>query len=177
MRIGTIHRQSPTRQQHIRQPTTDDSFLFCHTTVIVIIDHDDTTVLGGRFFSLASNIYNMTSQDFLPSVVLALNPVAIRERVKSIPTCQELPGQGEFVLSFLVIQSPSPEQLNGMEKDKIESKRYQYTNNNSNTNAARVNIFVDSGTIGTCRVMLNGKLRQSFRRNVTSLDVVERLLR
>ncbi len=41
---------------------------------------------------------------------------------------------------------------------------------------ARVNIFFDSGTVGTSRV-LGGKVRQTFRRNVNSLDAVERLLK
>lgn len=41
---------------------------------------------------------------------------------------------------------------------------------------ARINIFCTTGTVGTSRV-LNGKVRQTFRRNVTSLDTVGRLLR
>jgi hypothetical protein len=41
---------------------------------------------------------------------------------------------------------------------------------------ARINIFVDTGTIGTCRV-LQGAVRQTFRQDVSSLDVVERMLR
>ena len=83
-----------------------------------------------------------------------MNPSAIRERAKSVPGCKEIVTQGEYLISFMV----------GMDKPgKIES-------------LARVNVFVDSGTIGTCRVM-GGKVRQTFRRNVSSLDVVERLLR
>jgi len=41
---------------------------------------------------------------------------------------------------------------------------------------ARINIFVQTGTVGTSRI-LNGKVRQTFRRNVTSLDTLGRLLR
>jgi hypothetical protein len=85
---------------------------------------------------------------------LKLNPAAVRERAKSIQGCKEVVAQGESVISFLVglDQVGNPDGL------------------------ARVNIFVDSGTVGTSRVM-GGKLRQTFRRNVNSLDVVERLLK
>ena len=41
---------------------------------------------------------------------------------------------------------------------------------------ARVTVFCDTGTVGICRV-LNGQVRQTFRRNVNNLDAVERLLR
>ena len=49
----------------------------------------------------------------------------------------------------------------------------------SASSLARVNIFCDSGTIGMCKVMNNSSssVRQTFRRNVDSLDVVDRLLR
>ena len=46
----------------------------------------------------------------------------------------------------------------------------------SGDSLARVNIFLSTGTIGTSRV-LGGKVRQTFRRNVTSLDVIGRLLK
>jgi hypothetical protein len=85
---------------------------------------------------------------------LKLNPEAVRERAKSIRGCKEVVAQGVSVISFLVglDQVGNPDGL------------------------ARVNIFVDSGTVGTSRVM-GGKLRQTFRRNVNSLDEVERLLK
>jgi hypothetical protein len=85
---------------------------------------------------------------------LKLNPAAVRERAKSIRGCKEVVAQGESVISFLVglDQIGNPDGL------------------------ARVNIFVGSGTVGTSRVM-GGKLRQTFRRNVNSLDAVERLLK
>jgi hypothetical protein len=97
---------------------------------------------------------------------LKLNPLAVRERAKGIPSCQEIPGQGEFVISFLVMMTKNDP---GNDDDHGSLNHHQDA-------AVRVNIFVDSGTIGTCRVM-NGIVRQSFRRNVNSLDVVERLLR
>jgi hypothetical protein len=83
-----------------------------------------------------------------------LNPSAVRERAKSVQGCKEVVAQGESVISFMV----------GLDKPGKASA------------LARVNIFFESGTIGTCRV-LGGKLRQTFRRNVGSLDVVERLLK
>ena len=43
-------------------------------------------------------------------------------------------------------------------------------------NLARVTIYCDTGTIATGRV-LGGSVRHCFRKNVTSLDVVERALR
>eukprot|EP00934_Nitzschia_sp_Nitz4_P003833 Nitzschia sp. Nitz4//scaffold48_size128905//8730//9950//NITZ4_003576-RA/size128905-processed-gene-0.71-mRNA-1//1//CDS//3329552910//3823//frame0 len=87
------------------------------------------------------------------STTLKLNPVAVRERAKRVPGCKEVFASGDSVVSFVVgLGSNRPEDL------------------------ARINIFVDTGTIGTSRV-LGGKVRQSFRRNVSSLDVVERLLK
>jgi hypothetical protein len=87
---------------------------------------------------------------------LKLNPVAVRERSKAIPSCNEIPGQqNETIVSFMI--------LNNNEDD-------------ATAGAARVDVFCDSGTVGTSRV-LQGKARQHFRRNVTSLDVVEKLLR
>ncbi|KAL3942295.1 MAG: hypothetical protein SGARI_000315 [Bacillariaceae sp.] len=85
-----------------------------------------------------------------PQLQLQLNPSAVRERSKAISTCHEVPAQGQNIVSFLVEEEQS---------------------------AARVNIFCDTGTIGTSRVLQGGVVRQSFRRNVTSLDVVEKLLR
>lgn len=84
-----------------------------------------------------------------------LNPKAVRERAKSIPGCREVLASknARNVVSFMV----------GLHQRETES-------------LARVNIFVDTGTIGTSRV-LNGKVRQTFRRNITSLDVMERLLK
>ena len=84
---------------------------------------------------------------------LKLNPAAVRERAKSVTGCREVFASGDSVISFLV----------GLHLNQVES-------------LARVNIFFDSGTVGTSRI-LGGKVRQTFRRNVTSLDAVERLLK
>lgn len=82
-----------------------------------------------------------------------LNPTALRERAKSVQGCREVVASGDSVVSFVV----------GLHLRKVES-------------LARVNIFFETGTVGTSRV-LGGKVRQTFRRNVNSLDVVERLLK
>ena len=86
---------------------------------------------------------------------LKLNSEAVRERAKGIPGCREvLSSKSDTqVVSFMV----------GLHQRHAE-------------NVARVNIFVDTGTIATSRI-LNGKVRQTFRRNVSGLDVVERLLK
>eukprot|EP00980_Cylindrotheca_fusiformis_P020981 scaffold7987_cov200-Cylindrotheca_fusiformis.AAC.10 len=82
-----------------------------------------------------------------------LNPVAVRERSLSIPGCREIVSMEPNVVSFLV----------GLDQQDPN-------------NLARVNIFVNTGTIATSRI-LNGQVRQTFRRNVSSLDVVARLLK
>lgn len=82
-----------------------------------------------------------------------LDPTAVRERSLSIVGCREIPSGQDTIISFLV----------GVDKQDINA-------------LARVNVFVDSGTIATCRVLC-GKARQTFRRNVRELDVVERLLK
>jgi hypothetical protein len=86
---------------------------------------------------------------------LKLNPAAVRERAKSIPGCKEVMAQGESVISFIV----------------MDHSTSQVGERLSSSSIARVNIFVDSGTVGTSRV-LDGKVRQSFRRNVQSLDFI-----
>lgn len=95
----------------------------------------------------------MSAQHQSAPVAPKLNPTALRERAKSVPGCREVPASGTSVVSFVV----------GLHLRKVEA-------------LARVNIFFDSGTVGTSRV-LGGKVRQTFRRNVSSLDVVERLLK
>jgi hypothetical protein len=83
-----------------------------------------------------------------------LDPVAVRRRAKGLAGVQALPpfAPNDAVISFLVGLTGQPNDL------------------------ARINIFADTGTIATCRV-LNGVTREIYRRNVTSLDVVDRLLR
>lgn len=80
---------------------------------------------------------------------------AVRNRAKSVTGCREVPTRCSGLVSFLV----------GLDEE-----------NRNENQLARVNIFTDTGTVGTCRV-LNGVVRQSFQLNVTALDVVERLLR
>jgi hypothetical protein len=78
----------------------------------------------------------------------------------------------DALVSFMVDLPVSPNKGSS-------SNNQNSTNNNSTTNkrdVARVNIFCDTGTVGVCR-LLHGQVRQTFRRSVTSLDVVERLLR
>mmetsp|Transcript_2240 Transcript_2240/g.3777 ORF Transcript_2240/g.3777 Transcript_2240/m.3777 type:complete len:474 (+) Transcript_2240:100-1521(+) len=105
---------------------------------------------------------------------LKLNPSAVRERAKSIPGCREVLAQGESVLSFMVMDNDKSNHSRG--DGRFDSSINHNNNSKVASSLARVNIFVDSGTIGTSRV-LDGKVRQTFRRNVQSLDVVERLLR
>mmetsp|Transcript_6832 Transcript_6832/g.19780 ORF Transcript_6832/g.19780 Transcript_6832/m.19780 type:complete len:723 (-) Transcript_6832:930-3098(-) len=101
----------------------------------------------------------------------ALRPVAVRERSKAIPGCRELRNHlnsDPFSKTVIfLIMTPSP--LSG---DNHHGKE----NATPTLLPTRVNVFCDTGTIGTARVV-DGQVRQTFRRNVTSLDVVERLLR
>jgi hypothetical protein len=85
----------------------------------------------------------------------SLNPTAVRERSKSIPGCKEIGVADNTTLIFLVV---APKSSDGKQNQP-----------------ARITIFCDSGTIGTAK-LLDGTVRQTFRRNVNSLDVVERLL-
>lgn len=91
-----------------------------------------------------------------------LDPEAIRERAKNIPGCHYVPSDCPTVCSFIV----------GCKEGSVSTGS---TLDNAEK-LARVNIFVDTGTIGTCR-MLHGAVRQTFRQDVSSLDVVERMLR
>lgn len=98
--------------------------------------------------------------NYAPTSKNALRPVAVRERSKAIPNCKEIKPRAanndpfSTTISFLI--TPPKE-----DKENLP---------------VRVNVFCDTGTIGTAKVV-DGKVRQSFRRNVTSLDVLERLLR
>lgn len=77
---------------------------------------------------------------------IKLNPTAVRERAKSVPGCREVLADGPTVLSFIV----------GLHGTKGRQRP---------KDLARVNIWTDTGTVGTSRV-INGKVRQSFRRHV-----------
>lgn len=82
-----------------------------------------------------------------------LDPDAVRRRASSIPGCREVLSSIPSQVSFLT----------GVESREID-------------HLARVTVFCESATVGIGRV-LGGQVRQVFRRNVTQLDVVERLLR
>lgn len=99
------------------------------------------------------------------SKALKLNPEAVRRRCEDIPDCMELPQDKRHpnCLSFLV----------GAESGSVEK-------------VCRITIYCETGTVATARVMEYANnndenkvpdVRQAFQRNVTSLDVVERLIR
>lgn len=100
-----------------------------------------------------------------------LDPVAVRRRAKGLPGVQALPPQAspnpkdnsDHIVSFLA----------GLPQSSSDSSSSTAT---AADTVARLNVFVDTGTISTCRIW-QGMPREVFRRNVTSLDVVERLLR
>lgn len=94
----------------------------------------------------------VNAQTMPPQGSLKLNPLAVRERSLSVPGCREVHSSEENVLTFLV----------GLNQQDAK-------------NLARVSVFVNTGTIATSRI-LNGIIRQTFRRNISSLDVVARLL-
>lgn len=82
-----------------------------------------------------------------------LDPDAVRTCVEGIPGCREVATFGENVLSFMV-------GLESQEKAKL----------------ARINIYLDTGAIGTCRVM-GEQVREIFRKNASSVEAVEKCLR
>jgi hypothetical protein len=90
----------------------------------------------------------------------ALNPTAVRERAKSVPGCKEVLADGPTVLSFIVGIGPHHRRGSGGNKGKDNSDE-----GSSSKQLARVNIWTDTGTVGTSRV-IDGKVRQSFRRHV-----------
>ena len=108
-----------------------------------------------------------------------LNPSAVRERSLSVPGCQEIHSCGggggkngtETILNFLVV-TPTK---NSTAAVAAGTTSLLLSSSSSSSQPARITVFCDTGTIGTARV-LDGKIRQKFRRNVDSLDVVERLL-
>ena len=123
--------------------------------------------LSASFYNYASNPLanngNDTKNPARPSSKKnVLRPVAVRERCKSIPGCKELKNKDPFntTMSFLILPSEG-EESDGKENVKLP---------------VRVSVFCDTGTIGTAKV-IGGQVRQSFRRNITSLDVMERLMR
>ena len=111
---------------------------------------------------MPANISNRSREDW------NLDPMAVKRRAKSLPGVQllTLPNANsatkESIVSCLV----------GLPVDNVGKG-----NLNMVEHLARVNIFCDTGTISTTRVVFQGQTRDLFRRNVTSLDVVERILR
>jgi hypothetical protein len=83
-----------------------------------------------------------------------LDPSAVRKLAKTVPGCRESGSlEDDSVLSFLV----------GLDQQ-------------TNTSAlARINVYTTTGTIGTCRV-LQGQVREIFKRNVSSLNVLKKSL-
>lgn len=144
-------------------------------SVSSVEDHDDVTATfpGLATTTTRRDEHRATSYDYCKQnkkqriilniirMVVKLNPDAVRERAKSIPGCYGIPSDCSTVCSFLVACLKDDSQ----NKATIDVEKM-----------ARVNVFWDTGTVVTCR-LLQGSVRQTFRRDVTSLDVVERLLR
>ena len=107
---------------------------------------------------------------------LKLNPEAVRRRAASVPGCREVPPTPSTdppltnVCSFLVgCQGEVSASSSGFIPNPFLSERKA-------SDLARVTIYCDTGTVATGRV-LDGCVRHTFRKNVTSLDVIERCLR
>lgn len=109
---------------------------------------------------------------------LKLDPNAVRLRASFIPGCLEIKSAtssikdhsiDESVCSFLVGCQGEPRTTFGgsITNPFIERKPCEL---------ARITVYCDTGTVTTGRVQ-GGIVRHSFRRNITSLDVVERCLR
>lgn len=125
-----------------------------------------------------------------------LNPFDVRKRARLVPSCSEIQTNVGIpedlveeeneeddiddetfdpikVLSFLV------EDTNASNNEQAIGSAHSTTNsisdNNNANNVARVNVYYQTGTVATCRV-LNGQVRQTFRRRCT-LDALERILR
>ena len=88
-----------------------------------------------------------------------LEPKAVIKRALSIDGCKHIaPTKDDAIetsplLSFLV----------GMDRRDVEQ-------------LARIYVFCDTGTVAICRILL-GEVRKTFRKHVSSLDAVERILR
>jgi hypothetical protein len=106
-----------------------------------------------------------------------LNIEAIRQRASSVPGCLEIklstPNQKDenhrFVCSFLVgCQREMGAASSGFIVNPFMERKV--------SDLSRITIYCDTGTVATGR-LLGGCVRHSFRKNVTSLDVIERCLR
>jgi len=86
-----------------------------------------------------------------------LDPVSVRKTASTVHGCREDGSlENDTVISFIVGLTDS----NG--KPDVSK-------------LARINVYTHTGTIGTCRV-LQGQVRESFKRNVSSLSALRRIL-
>lgn len=135
------------------------------------MSHSSPTLLSLSFYSNASNPVIHGSNDVTSKKTkLMLNPTAVRERSLAIPGCNEIVfnnNTNSSIICFLVLGTGSI--------TMVAAEASNASTASEKNTPARVTVFCDTGTVGTAKVM-NGKLRQTFRRNVDSLDTVERLL-
>jgi hypothetical protein len=120
---------------------------------------------------------SVLSHTAMPKVELKLNPEAVRRRAASIPGCREVPHNSSSVDPIITTNVCSF--LVGCQGEVAASSSRVLSNpflERKVSDLARVTIYCDTGTVATGRV-LNGCVRHTFRKNVTSLDVVERCLR
>lgn len=89
-----------------------------------------------------------------------LKPSAVRELAKTIP-CRE-------VLTQRNGRSSSDE-------DEPKVLSFMAGSDQDPSNVARINVYYQTGTVGTCRV-LNGEVRETFRKRC-SLETLEKMLR
>ena len=82
-----------------------------------------------------------------------LDPVEVRKTARTVHGCREDgSSKDDTAMSFLV----------GLDSNNVKD-------------LARVNVYTVTGTIGTCRV-LQGQVREIFKRNVSSLNALKRTL-
>jgi hypothetical protein len=83
-----------------------------------------------------------------------LDPSAVRKRALAIEGCNPIVVTSQAGIESFLVGMHNPRNVEQL---------------------ARIHIFCDTGTISCCRVLL-GEVRQTFRRNVSSLDAVERIV-
>jgi hypothetical protein len=132
---------------------------------------------------LANNSGNAVKQQPPSNKKHVLRPVAVRERSKAIPGCKELKNKDDpfsSTIDFLIVPPAAGGEDSKPAQDLSSSSSFSSSpvgnKENSKPLPVRISVFCDTGTVGTAKV-IGGQVRQAFRRNVTSLDVVERLLR
>jgi len=127
---------------------------------------------------LSQSFYNNSDNPLVtnsakPSITrkCVLRPLSVRERSKAIQGCKEIKNKDltSTTVSFLITTSSEGDDDSKMQDAGKENKLPVPV-------PVRVNVYCDTGTVGTAKVV-GGIVRQTFRRNVTSLDVLERLLR